>query len=297
MDNFFLFLPGIATLGILSSYTDLKYGRIRNVHLFAAFFYGCVGYSYLFFSNRLGYKPLVLFGNFFVTAILSYILYIRQFWSAGDAKLFIVFSFLCPWFVYSGIFWLPAFSLLVHIGIFSLIYMLLFDAKAILDRLVHFSRKDVVLWTKQFCRALAMVFSITWIISYFMPKLHIKDQFLKFVFTYLGYFLLYAAVKRMRSRRWALVFILAAGILLRFFINPGIFFSAEKMFSYVWTVVKLTVFFTLLNAVFLPSSSIGGRDIHFKKNEIAYAPIMFLGILSLQFPLAFFVEKLIKTIR
>lgn len=294
MGSHFLFLPGIVAVGLASSYTDFKYGRIRNIHLIAGLIYGCVIYLFLLLSGGLGYSILFLFLNFVAAVAVSYGLYWKQVWSAGDAKLFIVLSFLSPWLKNAQMFRLPALSLLINTGVISLLYLLVFDGNVIFSHILHFTKREFVDRSKDFFKTLATVFSITWVVWFSVSKLRTSEPLMLFILMSTCYFLLHLALKWFSSYKWGLPLLMVTGMALRFLSDPGIFVSAERMLDYLSIVVRLTIFFSVLNALFFKSKD--NREILYpaKNDEKAFAPLIFFGALSLQSPLASFVVTIMR---
>lgn len=97
------FLPGIILLGILTTYTDLKEGKIKNKHIIMALAYSFITYSILIFLSlgtiRAGYFIELLI-MCFLSLIIGFIVWYAGLWTAGDAKLFLAYSSLVPLSVY-----------------------------------------------------------------------------------------------------------------------------------------------------------------------------------------------------
>jgi len=98
-----LFLIPIFILGIVTSYSDIKYGKIKNSHLLWGGLYVLCLYIFLiiyslFFlhqTDNLKYVAELLL-NGVIAFIISYLLWRFNLWAAGDAKLFILYSLLIP---------------------------------------------------------------------------------------------------------------------------------------------------------------------------------------------------------
>jgi len=140
----FLFLPAIFLIGIFSTLSDIKTGKVRNSLIKNGFLYGLWIYSCLFlwtlvrkYSGLLAIfagKTYYLNFNYFfdlivnviIALIVAVILWKLNFWAAADAKLFILFSFLIPLTVYSHnrIIYFPSFILLLNIYIICFFYLI-----------------------------------------------------------------------------------------------------------------------------------------------------------------------------
>lgn len=138
----FIFLPVIFLIGIITSYQDFKYGKIKNRWIVIGLAWGLSICSFLYLwilldghlnflpkaSNGISYAYLdqVLL-NALVSLAVGYGGWYFDMWSAGDAKLFFVFSLLLPLAYYSRTYLIfyPSFVLLLNVFIPVLIYLLL----------------------------------------------------------------------------------------------------------------------------------------------------------------------------
>ena len=100
------FLPGIIYLGLITFYTDVKYGKIKNRDIIFALVYTIIAYIALisFYSLRgmpvrIGYLFEVI-SNSTLALMLGFVLWHISLWSAADAKLFFAFSALLPLSIY-----------------------------------------------------------------------------------------------------------------------------------------------------------------------------------------------------
>lgn len=127
-----LIFPTLFLIGIATSYEDFKHGKISNRWLIFGMIWGVIVLgvlAILSFSGIIEIISLDYFGraiiNFIAATLISYLMWKFGAWAAGDAKLFIVFSFLLPltfyWKSYLPIF--PSFVLLVNIFALITLYM------------------------------------------------------------------------------------------------------------------------------------------------------------------------------
>ncbi len=172
-------------VGIVSCYTDFKYGRIPNwlivIGLSSAIliFMFLFGYN-VFFLDQPGNIAYLFksFSNIGIGAIVSIFLWRAGFWSAGDAKLFIVYLALVPLEAYSigHIPSFPGFNLLVNL-FFPLVIALFMSA------IVYSIRK---LLDKEFIRSIKEKITLKAAIE-LAPKAGklIVTRFLDFFFMFL----------------------------------------------------------------------------------------------------------------
>jgi hypothetical protein len=130
VDAFFLIL--IAVIGITVSFEDIKFGRVRNKFIVKGLIAGLIGYLLLLAFALLSHRLKIIyfrdaFRNICVSWLIAYFIWYAGLWSAGDAKLFMLFSFLLPLEYYGDhnpIFFFPSFILLVNAFIFVLAFVL-----------------------------------------------------------------------------------------------------------------------------------------------------------------------------
>lgn len=127
----FLFLIPLTAIGLICSYTDIKNGKILNKWVLLGFLCAFLLYFSLFSHNIMaGNKEIAsdIFRallNGLAALLAGYLLWHFKLWSAGDAKLFAVYSFLIPWAFYpkSHVFpfsFFPSFYLLINLFILLL---------------------------------------------------------------------------------------------------------------------------------------------------------------------------------
>jgi Flp pilus assembly protein protease CpaA len=88
-----LFMMGAFLIGLFTSYMDIKKGIIRNKIILFGFFYFLIIFStHLLFFDFSFNLIFFVFQNFLVSFLLAFMLFFFSFWTAGDAKLFILFS-------------------------------------------------------------------------------------------------------------------------------------------------------------------------------------------------------------
>jgi Flp pilus assembly protein protease CpaA len=122
MDLSLIFLPFILFLGIITSYTDIKQGKIKNKTLLASLIAGTIVYILIILSSF--FNSGTVNDNYFITLFLNTILALAtgivlwhfKLWSAADAKLFAVYAFLIPLSSYSSNIYnpFPAFTILMN---------------------------------------------------------------------------------------------------------------------------------------------------------------------------------------
>lgn len=139
----YLFLPALFLIGLITSYQDFRYGKIKNKWIILGLVWGLGIYILFFiwsllvpylsqiFSEQFTYilpsYLLKVFINSVIALIVGYLLWYFNAWSAGDAKLFFIFSLLLPLKYYwkSALPYFPSFALLINTFISLAIFLFL----------------------------------------------------------------------------------------------------------------------------------------------------------------------------
>jgi len=127
-----IFLPVILLLGIITSYQDIKYGKIKNKWIISAIIYALVAYIFVTviykISNiSINYNYFVdVIINLFIACLAGFLLWNFKFWSAADGKLFIAYSALLPLTLYSNFYikYFPSFIIAINTFVPFLIFAL-----------------------------------------------------------------------------------------------------------------------------------------------------------------------------
>lgn len=134
LDLFFL-IP-LFIVGGICAYTDIKYGKIRNDYVGFGLIWTLFLYAYLSVSAVLSlpdkqniYYVLEMALNGSLAIGIGYLMWRFRLWAAGDAKLFVFFSFLIPLKFYSDSYinYFPSFTLITN-TFFLIVLFLIFEA-------------------------------------------------------------------------------------------------------------------------------------------------------------------------
>ena len=148
-----LFLPLLFFIGIITSYEDFKYGKVRNKWILLGLFWGLIIIIFFFvwyfvaspitryyyfeiqhlpddspapvFTVSLVYLWRVIL-NVVIALLIAFLMWRFNAWAAGDAKLFVVYALLLPLTYYwkSYLPYFPSFVLLINIFIPIFLYLL-----------------------------------------------------------------------------------------------------------------------------------------------------------------------------
>ncbi len=195
VDIFFL-IP-VILLGIITSYSDIKYGKIRNKWIIIFGIFGICA-NFIIFLNYyidgiLNWSYALAFvSNFVIAFFVSFILYYFDIWSAGDGKLFTVFAILVPLSIYSigyvKIF--PALTLLMNIFLVGIIWVIISLTINIYKKRISlkFAKKEIFIGIfDKIKTSTTQIFVIIWIInlSLSLIKIH-PDYYLNFLIMFIA---------------------------------------------------------------------------------------------------------------
>lgn len=163
----YLFLVPLLAIALVASFEDFKYGKIRNKWLKIGFIWGFALFG-LFLLWNLSFWLMGHFGisprsvlllklsylkdvslNTTLAFLIGFLMWHWSVWSAGDAKLFALFSLLLPLKFYAKgyLSYFPSFALLLNIFTVALLVFLL----TLIWTFLHwiFTRKRVILSEKE----------------------------------------------------------------------------------------------------------------------------------------------------
>ncbi|MGM5488132.1 MAG: prepilin peptidase [Nanobdellota archaeon] len=226
-----MYLTLIILLGLVTSYTDIRYGKIRNLVL-VIFFVGGI-----LLNLQLTWQFLL---SVLVSVVIGYLLWDLGFWTAGDGKLFTVFSVLVPLSVYGAHSVYP-FSSSVNILINTFVPMFAFFFLYSLLKTPFAQLKGV----------LKRVFELQHLLSIFI-SIFVFMLFSQVLFSFIGFrldyflslvmlFILYSLVLWVPfSRKQGLV-------VLSFFVGLALF-MVPSILEFFISVVSFFVAFIILRA-------------------------------------------------
>ena len=100
----YFFLPIILALGVLTSYEDIKLGKIKNKYLLIAAGIGFVIQCFLILFEIITVKYLLISIIYtIISLIVGFVLWYYGIWNAGDAKLLTILVFLTPPTIYKNV--------------------------------------------------------------------------------------------------------------------------------------------------------------------------------------------------
>lgn len=297
----FLFLPVIFFIGLITSYQDFKEGKIKNKWIILGLVWGlgiyilfliwalAVPYLSQIYSKQFTFilpsYILKVFINSVIALIIGYLLWYFNLWSAGDAKLFFVFSLLLPLKYYwrTSLPYFPSFALLINIFIPLLLFLmgqnLFYFLKTIsTSKITGFFGGNLLkfktnypLYLKEFLGFL-LIFAIFQIIKYELGSwLGRFGQWQT-----LAFLLVMAARKPLRrvfKKTWVLTLIF---LLIIFYLTVGQLFYSHGILSKVFSLIKNSVLFMLIFIIFSALLSYIQEE---KKKHLPFAAWALVGVL------------------
>lgn len=159
-------LAVVLALGIITSYEDIKKGKIRNKLVFSAIIIGILlNASVMFYSFNQQYL-INYCTNLAISITTGYVLWEYKMWSAGDGKLFISFASLLPLAFYSNGFvkYFPSFTLLFNtfIPFGMLLFLRSLSMKNIIGSISQIKKELSII---EMIKSLVSVIGIYWFVT------------------------------------------------------------------------------------------------------------------------------------
>jgi hypothetical protein len=177
-----LLLPAILFIGAITTYEDIKIGKIRNKWVLFSLFYSLIVLLgvivFLHMQNETinkGYISLY-FLNIGFALFVGMFIWFCNLWSAGDAKLFMAYAALVPlsFYQYSSTNYFPSFAILAYTFVPFLIFYL-FKILFKTNTKLKLNILKSMLNPKFLLNSIAFIFAFTWLGSILL--LHINKYF------------------------------------------------------------------------------------------------------------------------
>ena len=260
MNLLILYLPIILFFGIITSYEDLKFGKIRNKWILVSISYSVF---ILLLANFVGIEinqsyMAVFVINLLLSSVVGILLWRIHLWSAGDAKLFFAYSIIIPLTSYKLGFtrFFPSYILLINtftpLFVFYLMnVMFKTKIKTKIQALKHFMKIKIISITA------VSIFGLIWVLKPlfsllgFYPDLFMLSIFLFIVISFIEFLI---PLKQFH------IFIVIA--LLRLVFDRSIFsFEFLKDFSLLLLFFLIIRFFVLTLSYFFFTKPVYVEDL------------------------------------
>ena len=271
MNILWFLLPGVLYLGIVTSYTDIKYGKIKNRDIFIGLGYAFIVYLlvfvFLFIKSQLNYMYfLEIFTNAVFALAVAFGLWYYKIWSAGDGKLFFAFALLVSpeAYLYGRHNWVPSITLLINVfivGLFVMVFSIIRNAKQSHYKKVAASFfKDFFSFEKLF-QMLASLFAVFWLIEILLSFFGMEESYLlRYVLT----MAVMTALPFLSSKYLDIsLYVTIAISLLRLAIDKSVY-----SFGFLWQFLLLVFVWRLLRGVFKEGVPSIGKELFLKEIHV-----------------------------
>ncbi len=303
----YLFLPVLFFIGIVTSYQDFKEGKIKNKWIILGLVWGLGIYLLLLiwaflnpflsqvfsreFTFILPSYILKVFINSAIAIIFGYLLWHFDLWSAGDAKLFFVFTLLLPlrYYWWTALPYFPSFVLLINIFIPVLFFLIGQNLFYLFKKAFSFKNIGQIRQTieykflklkKQFKNNYALYlktfFGFFLIFMVFqIIRLELADRFGQVGWWQTISFLMIMAVqkslRRVLEKNWVLILI-CLGVI--FYLTDGYFFYSQEILSKIFLLIKGSMLFM---AIFIIASALVSYVQEGQKKHLPFAVWALIG--------------------
>lgn len=297
----YLFLPVLFLIGFITSYQDFKESKIKNKWILLGLSWG-LGIYVLFliwsfiapflaqtyskhFTFVLPSYILKVLINSAIALIVGYVLWYFDLWSAGDAKLFFVFSLLLPLKYYwrSALPYFPSFALLINIFVPALLFLmgqnLFYFLKTFsVSKITGFWRNNLLKFKTNYLLYLKEVLGFLLIFAIFqIIKYELGSWLGRFgQWQTLAFLLVMAAQKPLTTifkKTWVLILVLLGVV---FYLTVGQLFYSQTILTKAIFLIKNSIFFMIIFAV---ASVLLSYIQEQKKKHLPFAIWAFAGVL------------------
>ena len=295
--QFIIFYPIILTLGALTSYTDIRFREIKNIHIIYAMLgaFAAHALSSALLKNVISVHLLL---NLLIGISIGLMLYFTGSWGAGDAKLFIVFCLLMPMEKYSNLFPFPSVVIFINcflistLALFICSFIFIIQSRQPILKLLFNKQNSFNFLVKSVGGSFCIIFCLGWII---MPIiLSICPQITRLsqiIIVFLFYFALHKALNDHIKSGRVFLLVLGLGLLARILFQSLDFVGMNFLLTLKYTAFY-SLFYQCLRGILSFNSPKEG-----KYKNIPFAPLIFLGTLLTNTNFLNIVMNIMSTIR
>jgi hypothetical protein len=243
MDSLIIcFLPTILALGIVTSYEDIKEGKIRNKYIIAATLLSVTINCLLYYFGFVEITYLLRISAYFLASLaVGFALWLVKIWSAGDAKLFAAFSILVPLDTYRfRTTPLPTIEILIN----AILPLFFYTAAKMIIGLGEEKKVEVIKQIfdpKRLGMALLAIFGISWLTRLCFSTLGLVENYLISVLIIMILLSLMRKVLEIKEIYGILVLL----AVIRIFIDQKWLLS----WGFVISLTKMTIIYIIVNFI------------------------------------------------
>jgi prepilin signal peptidase PulO-like enzyme (type II secretory pathway) len=260
------FLPAILALGGITSYEDIKEGKIKNKYTVAAVCLGITIHLLLFVFGIFNTNYTYRFFLFFLAAvILGILLWHWGFWSAGDAKLYLAFFSLIPLTTYkNNTANIPVFEILINTILPLFVY---FTVKTLLrsSAAQKLAAVKKALNAKKLLVSLIAVFSLGWLSQLLFGYFSIDSNY---IYNIIIIIVLFKALQKLFEEQTILLLALIS--LIRLFLQKDFIMRQSFVLSFFITLAGYIIIFSVITELgncFRKTKKVGDLELGDKLSE------------------------------
>lgn len=274
----------IILFGIWTSYTDIKWGVIKNYSIVLLILTAI--FLNVFVTESFINHPLASIINIAIAVVAGMIIWLAGLWSAADAKLFIAFTLLLPITLYKQISYFPGISILVN----SFVPLFLIFFFHIMFKTSLKEKKEIVAELAKPRFILHLLLAILALMSISYGISHVFKISLDYFLTVIILFLILWLVEQKFKLRLdyffiaviilSLIFLHKLILTLNFFLN-WIFFSSVILFIFFLIYLSRFVYtqpvkLTELKEGMIPAEMIFKRGEKYLKRPITFVTLLIM---------------------
>ncbi|MBF0504807.1 MAG: prepilin peptidase [Candidatus Omnitrophica bacterium] len=272
----------VAVIGGIVVTTDLKERRIYNIHLAMGFLAGSLVLLYATLIRREDMN--IHFINGIAAALIGFIFFHYKEWRGGDAKLFMLFSFLMPLTGQENKYYLTSivfFSSTFIAGSIIVVPLLIHDG------VLHWKE----IFIKENCRrelgelrqALLGSFLLSWLLFpvYFLLRMP-GDSAVALILTFIVWCVFRGQGLPEIRFRFQVFMMIFVGLAARLFLAPGML-SAPMMMNYFGRIVVWSAVFVFMNIIL--------KNLKTSKDRLPFAFFLVVGCVLSYTPFLSFVVR------
>jgi len=237
MEPLFFFLPMILFIGGITTYQDIKYGKIKNIWIMLALAYAVIAnIALVIVVTQLGQdvRPayfIELSVSVAISLFIGFAMWWIGLWTAGDAKLFTAFTALIPLTVYKygHVPYFSSSNVLINTFVpFFVMYFFMLMFRTTIKQKIHYMLKS--LEPKQLLFLFLFLFAFMWPTQLFFSLTNIPaNYFYSIVFL----FLMMVVFEKIFGKRFMYVLVVLG--IIRVIFDPSLL-STNTLYSLLSTM-------------------------------------------------------------
>ena len=235
----------IVLIGVYTSYIDYKFGLIKNKIILIGIFLSILFTFLSFFNDIININYVIKYLiNGLIGLMVGFFLFYENIWSAGDGKLFFLYTILIPLnsYIITNYPFFPSFALLINIFVPSAIYMII--SLLVNLKQINFSHKIKNMILKDLGYTILGLFVLSYILTLILNQLNINSILISNMST----IILFSYLRRKIPKNRVSIMILSVVAILRLIIDKNVFDPTYLYnFLFIIFIYKIVISFLLVN--------------------------------------------------